>query len=118
MQSRAKPRVSLSLYWRVFWMRLAGTSTLGRFATRLAGWGIPPYKGRAQLARLNRHGYIAPSAAIAHADLRCGRHVFIGERVVIYQNQAGGCVELGDHVSLHSDTIIEVGQGGSLAIGA
>jgi len=62
-------------------------------------------------------GYIAPSAQIAHTRLRCGRHVFIGDGVVIYQRHDAGPVELGDFVELHRDITIENSRGGSLTIG-
>jgi acetyltransferase-like isoleucine patch superfamily enzyme len=99
-------------------MRSAGLTRWGKIATRFATWGTPPYKGRSYLAQLNEHGFAAPDASIFHRDLRRGEHVFIGERVVIYQAHQGGPVELGDGVHLHRDSIIETGQGGSVIIGA
>jgi acetyltransferase-like isoleucine patch superfamily enzyme len=103
--------------WPRFWMRLAGQGRLGRLATRLAGWFVPPYKGRYQLAALSPRGYIAPSAALHHSDLHLGAYSFIGERVTIYQHKGGGPVSLGDRAHLNSDCIIEVGPGGSVLIG-
>lgn len=97
-------------------MRRTDLSAAGRIATWLATWFAPPYKGRYSLALQNRRGYIAPSATIYHNDLRMGEHVFIGDRVVIFQHQQGGAVELGDGVRVNNDCIIEVGQGGSLII--
>jgi acetyltransferase-like isoleucine patch superfamily enzyme len=99
-------------------MRRAGLTRAGRLATWLATWGVPPYKARGYLAQLNDHGFVAPDANIAHADLRRGKHVFIGERVVIYQAYQGGPVEFGDGAHLHRDSIIETGLGGSVTIGA
>ncbi len=99
-------------------MRSAGLTRLGKIATWLATWGTPPYKARSYLAKLNEHGFAAPDASIFHSDLRRGKHVFIGERVVIYQAHQGGPVELADGVHLHRDSIIETGQGGSVFIGA
>lgn len=99
-------------------MRGASLTRFGRLATWLATWGTPPYKGRAYLARLAKHGFVAPDADIFHGDLRRGQHVFIGERVVIYQAHQGGPVELGDGVHLHRDSIVETGLGGSVVIGA
>lgn len=98
-------------------MRSAGLTPWGKIATRLATWGAPPYKGRSYLAQLNERGFAAPDASIFHSDLRRGEHVFIGERVVIYQAHQGGPVELGNGVHLHRDSIIETGQGGSVIIG-
>jgi acetyltransferase-like isoleucine patch superfamily enzyme len=109
---------SLRMRWLNFWMGHAGMHPLGRLAARLAGWATPPYKGRAVLARDYPAGYIAPSATIHHRQLRRGAHVFLGERVVIYQQPGGGPVQLDDRVQIHNDTIIEVGPGGSLQIGA
>jgi acetyltransferase-like isoleucine patch superfamily enzyme len=70
------------------------------------------------LARLHRRGFISPSARLHHAQLRLGKHIFIGDRVLIYQVDAtSGPVELGDRVRLHREVIIETGAGGSLKIG-
>ncbi len=98
-------------------MRHAGLSRLGRIATRFATWFTPPYYGRCPLSRLNPKGYISPSAAIHHAELRLGSHVFIGDRVTIFQDTDGGMAELGERVHLYGDTYIQTGQGGSLRIG-
>lgn len=103
--------------WSRLWVRLAGLGPLGRCAARLAVLPVPPYKGRARLARMDRRGFIAPGAVISHPGLRLGANVFIGERVVIYQAPDGGPVALGDRVHLHQETIIEVGAGGSVQIG-
>jgi acetyltransferase-like isoleucine patch superfamily enzyme len=105
--------------WSKFWLQWAGLTPLplGRVASRIAAWGIPPYKGRFVLARWNPAGYIAPTAVIHHARFSRGRHCFIGERVVIYQHEGGGPVELGDSVHLKQDTRLEVGPGGMIVIG-
>jgi acetyltransferase-like isoleucine patch superfamily enzyme len=47
-----------------------------------------------------------------------GKHVYIGDRVVIYQDRDGGQVVLGDGVRLHDDVVTEIGPRGSLNIGA
>lgn len=99
-------------------MHFAGLNRFGRIATRLATWFVPPYKSRCYLARLNAKGYIAPDASIQHDGLRLGGHIFIGDRVVIYQANDGGPVELADGVHLYSDIIIETGEGGCVKIGA
>ncbi len=111
-------REKIQSAWTRFWMRWAGLTRVGRIATRLATWGTPPYKARSYLARLNEHGFVAPDANIFHTDLRRGKNVFIGERVVIYQGYQGGPVEFGDGAHLHRDSIIETGSGGSVSIGA
>ena len=99
-------------------MRYAGLNTLGRVATRLASYFAPPHKARVRLANMNRRGYIEPSATIYHSDLRLGANCFIGDRVMIFQKENGGPVELGDRVNIYRDTIIETGHGGYLTIGA
>src|SRR6266446_3356406 len=99
-------------------MCFAGASPLGRVATWLATWFMPPFYNRLYLARLNLRGYISPRATIYHSDLRLGAHVYIDDRVLIYQEKDGGAVELGDGVHVNRDTIIQTGLGGSLTIGA
>ena len=108
----------LTKRWTRFWMRFAGLSRFGRIATRLATWFAKPHKARVYLARMNPQGYIAPSATIYHSDLRLGAHIFIGDRVIIFQRENGGPVELGDRVYIYRDTIIETGYGGSVTLGA
>lgn len=98
-------------------MSHAGLSFFGRIATRLATWFAPPHKSRTYLAFMNSKGYIAASATIYHSDLRLGRNVFMDERVVIFQREQGGPVEIGDRVCIFRDTILETGYGGYLAIG-
>jgi acetyltransferase-like isoleucine patch superfamily enzyme/putative methionine-R-sulfoxide reductase with GAF domain len=107
-----------STFWGLFWMRFAGLSYLGRIATCLATWFAPPYYERRRLARYNPKGYIAPSATIHHGDLQLGANVFIGDRVMIFQDTDGGPVELADRVHLYNETYIQTGYGGSLKIGS
>ena len=104
--------------WVRFWMRYAGLSGFGRFATRLATWFALPHKASKYLAYLNPRGYIAPTATIHHSDLRMGSNILIGDRVVIYQAEKGGPVEMGDQVHILRDAIIETGFGGYLTIGS
>jgi acetyltransferase-like isoleucine patch superfamily enzyme len=108
----------LTKRWTRFWMRHAGLSGFGRVATRLATWFAKPHKARVYLARMNPQGYIAPSVTIYHSDLRLGANVFMDERVVVFQRESGGPIELGDRIFIYRDTIIETGYGGSLTIGA
>lgn len=110
-------RQYLARWWTDFWMRRAGPDRFGKLATWLAGWPHAPYKARVALAHRYPQGYIAPSAQLSGRRIRRGRHVFIGDDVVIYQRQDGGSVELADYVELHRDTIIECGRGGSVSIG-
>jgi acetyltransferase-like isoleucine patch superfamily enzyme len=98
-------------------MRFAGLSPLGRVATHLATWFAPPHKTRVYLAKMSHRGYIACTATIFHGNLTLGANVFVDERVVIFQREGGGLIELGDNVCVYRDTIMETGQGGSLKIG-
>lgn len=104
--------------WAIFWLRRGGPGPLGRAAASLAGLFTPPYKGRALLAGMTPRGYIAPSARVHCRDLRLGRNVFLGDRVTIYQGCEGGPVALGDRACLHQDTVVEVGRGGGVSVGA
>ncbi len=91
---------------------------MGPLTAQLAALGMPPFKARITLAAFPE-GYVAPSARLhRRRDIVLGRHVFLDERVVVYQDWYGaGPVVLDDHVHLMRDTIIEVGEGGGVAIG-
>ncbi len=102
--------------WSGFWMLFAGRGPTGRIATRLAGLFARPYKGRRYLARLNAQGYYSPSAVISCRHLTTGDHIFVGDRVTIYEADAGE-VHIGDRVAIHQDTVIQVGEGGRVEIG-
>lgn len=108
----------LAQAWVRFWMRFAGLSVLGRIATHIATWFAPPYYDRVPLSWLNPKGYVAPGTVLHHRDLRLGTRVFIGERVVIFQDKDGGPVELGNSAQLYGDTYIQTGYGGNIKIGA
>lgn len=108
----------LARAWSLGWMQLAGRGPLGRTASRLAALTCPPYYGRHRLARYSRKGYVAPSARLAHRGLRLGRNVYVGDRVTVFDERAGGPVELADRVHLNDDTIVQTGDGGSITIGA
>lgn len=109
---------TIQYFWTKFWMRYAGLSRFGRLATRFATLFVPPYKGRNYLRFLNPQGYLSPTATIHHSKLRLGEHVFVGDRVVIFEGEQGGPVELEDRVSLWGDNLLETGCGGSITIGA
>lgn len=108
----------LSLYWTRFWMRFAGLGPAGRAATRIAAWAAPPHKARQHLSRMNRKGYVSAKAVLYHADLILGMNVFMDDRVVIFQRQQGGPLQIGDRVCIYRDAILETGYGGSLSIGS
>jgi acetyltransferase-like isoleucine patch superfamily enzyme len=101
--------------WGRAWMRLAPLPLVGGLAVRTAQLLTPPYYGRHRLARYSPRGYTAPSAQISHTDLRRGKHTFIGDRVVIYQDAAGGPVDLGDRVHLIDETWLQTGDGGRIS---
>jgi hypothetical protein len=104
--------------WARSWMRFAGIPGVGRLAMSLASWWYPPYRGRVILAGMHRRGYIAPSATLHHTALRLGEHMFIGDRVLIYQaDQDSGPVDIGTRIRLSREVIIETGTGGGLTIG-
>jgi acetyltransferase-like isoleucine patch superfamily enzyme len=104
-------------YWTLFWMHFAGIGFWGRLASRLASWFVPSYLGRLQLIHFNKKGFISPSATIEHGNVVLGNHIFIGDRVVIYNPGDGGRVDLGDWVRINGDTIIQTGHGGAVKIG-
>lgn len=103
--------------WTRFWAKRSHARLGGRLAATLATWFVPPYYGRVALANLYEGGFTAPGATVHHPALVSGRHCFIGERVLIYQDDDGGAVTLGDRVHLHRESVIQTGAGGSLTIG-
>jgi acetyltransferase-like isoleucine patch superfamily enzyme len=113
-----KMKGSVQYSWERFWMRFAGISPLGRAATWFATWFSPTYFGRHHLCRMYPKGYISPNACIHHADFSFGSHIFIDDKVIIFQTDQGGPVKIADTVSIHRDCIIQTGKGGSLTIGA
>ena len=115
-QSTGMQRI-ISTAWSMLWMQFAGLSYFGRATTSIATWFAPPYKERRRLARYSPKGYIAPSATIYHANLQLGTNIFLGDRVVIFQDKDGGLVDIAERVHLHNDTCIQTGSGGSLKIG-
>lgn len=103
--------------WVRFWMRFAGIGRFGRLATRLATWMAPPHKSQVRLAKMNPKGFISPSAQIYHSALYLGKHVYLGDRVMIYEGHNSGPIHLGDRVTFLRDTIVETGEEGSISIG-
>lgn len=107
-----------------FLLRRAGYTRFGRLLTWSASVLEPPYKSRERLAFLTPKGYVSYKADIFHDDLKLGKRVFIGDRVIIYQVQGngdqsvqGGSVELGDKVALYGDIYIETSHRGKVIIG-
>ena len=99
-------------------MRLGSLTPFGRLSMRLAALPVPPYYARLGLARMNPNGYISPRATIYHNEISLGNNVYIDDGVLIYQDNEGAAVVLGDDVHLHRDIIIQTGMGGSVKIGS
>jgi len=99
-------------------MEFSPVPLLGRLVVWLAEALVGPYKDRRILARVGNKPYISPRAQIKCPRLYLGRGCFIDDEVTIYAHSDGGDVRLGDRVHLYRGTIIEVGAGGSVHIGA
>lgn len=100
-------------------MRRAGLTLAGRLATRLARWAASgDYYDLISLSLLSPSGYISPEASVSHPDIVLGRHIFVGDGVLLYGDRSSGRIELGERVHLHRQTILQTGEGGSIAIGA
>ena len=108
----------LKWLWVGFWLRFGGHGRLGRFCTGIGTFFHPPYYERHRLARMTPKGYFAPSSHVYGQDISFGEHLFIDDRVLIYQGWKGGGVFLGDDVHLHRDSVIQTGQSGSVQIGS
>jgi acetyltransferase-like isoleucine patch superfamily enzyme len=104
--------------WTRIWMRFAGTGPIGRLAGRMATLFVRPYRGMYYLATLSSRGFISPTARVSHSDMDLGSHIFIGDRVILYQGRDGGPLQIGDDVHVNQDCILETAQGGSIFIGA
>ena len=108
--------------WRIFWLARSGRGFFGRLATALATLGAPPHKDRIVLSRLVPRGYLSRRAVVHHDDLHLGNHVFVDDRVVLFQrqrsDQRGGRMQIGDKVAIYRDCILETGYGGELSVGA
>lgn len=104
-------------YWASFWMGLTGIGILDRTASRLAALCYPPYYGRVPLAKLHPNGFRSPGSVIHHPRFKRGRHCFIDEDVLIFQDRHGGAVTLGDGVHLHRRCVLQTGHGGSITLG-
>ena len=104
--------------WAHAWMQFSGLGIFGRFASRMATWGAPPYKAREFLADMGRNGYVAPTATILHRNFRMGSNCFVGDRTIIYQAPNGGTIEFADQVRIIGSCTFETGDGGNIKIGA
>ena len=109
--------MTISRLWMRFWMLLAGHGPLGRLAMRVASWAAPPHRARNILARLSPVGFISPSATCYHPNISFGKHVFIGDRVLLFSRDGSGLIRVGDRVHVYHETFIETGEGGEISIG-
>lgn len=99
-------------------MRVAGWPLVGSLATRIARVGLPPHTGRVPLSMLRPYGYLSPNARISHGGFVRGHQCFIGDNVLVYHEDKGGAVQLGDKVHIHENTTLQTGLGGSISIGS
>jgi acetyltransferase-like isoleucine patch superfamily enzyme len=67
---------------------------------------------------MNERGFISPSATLYHPGLRLGKHLFLGDRVMIFRGENGGPVILDDFAHLFGDSLLETGEGGSIRVGS
>ena len=98
-------------------MRYSSLGFFGRIATDFATWFAAPHKARPFLAHINPKGFISTSSVIYHSDLRLGNNVFMDDRVVIFQRDNAGPIEIGNRVYIYRDVVLESGYGGHLKIG-
>lgn len=98
-------------------MRFAGLDRVGRLSMKLAALLAPPYKARIPLARKKHCGFIESTAIIHHRDWSMGKNCFIGDRVVLFERNGGGKIELGDRVEIYRDSTLETGAEGEIIIG-
>jgi acetyltransferase-like isoleucine patch superfamily enzyme len=103
--------------WAEFWIHFTGPSKSRRFCTFIGTLFIPPYYERWRLAKMTIKGYYAPSCNVYGPDISLGHHLFIDDRVLIYQGWEGGPIILSDDVHLHRDSVIQTGMSGSVRIG-
>jgi len=108
--------------WARIWTRFSGTTgLLGTFAAYMASLTTRPYYDRIKLSRIRKHGFISPKAEVSHGRFTPGEHVYIDDRVLIFEDLSldpndGGEVKFGNKVHIHRDTIIQTGLGGNLII--
>jgi acetyltransferase-like isoleucine patch superfamily enzyme len=102
---------------RLWLLNHSGAHGIGRAAAWLACWNTKPYHQRAHLAEATPNGFIAPSASVSHLDVRLGKNVYLGDRVVISDTGGGGQVDLGDKTSLFGNSFLMTGSGGEIRIG-
>ncbi len=103
---------------KLWCLNRASTRGFGRIAARLACLNTKPYHLRAHLADMTRRGFVDPSAALSHPDIRFGDHVYLGVGVNIARSDNGGAVILGDKVQIYGNSFLETGSSARISIGA
>ncbi len=111
-----KLRIPVVRCWRMFWLARSGPRRFGRIAAWLASRHALPYHERSYLADLLDRGFVDAGARLSHPDLRLGKNVYLGDRVIVTRGQDGGSVELEDRVHLYGDSFIDTGLGGNIRI--
>jgi acetyltransferase-like isoleucine patch superfamily enzyme len=104
-------------HWARFWMRMSGFRFIQGTSNRLATMFVSAQYGQVPLATLSPQGFRSPRARLEHPGLRLGKHCFIGEDVIVYQDIKGGDVFLGNAVHIHRGTVMQTGNEGSIEIG-
>ena len=103
--------------WTLFWLERSGLTLVGRVAARIACFGTLPFHHRSHFAKHSARGFIAPTALISNPLTSLGKHVYLGDRILISRNTAGGAVRIADRVHLYGDSCLETGLGGNIRIG-
>jgi len=98
-------------------MKFSGPGLLGKFACGFAGIFLPPFYGKVPLAAFGKHGYFSPSATIHHSHLKLGQKIFVGDNVMIYEDNGGGSIDIGSGVHIHRHATIQTGEKGTVTIG-
>jgi len=103
--------------WILFLLERSGPSVGGRFAAKIASLGTLPFHHRSHFANYCDKGFVAPTAVVANPLISSGKHVYIGDHLMITRSRAGGSVRLADRVHLYGDSCLETGLGGNIHIG-
>lgn len=98
-------------------MKVAYKPWVGRLARYFAALGLPPLYGTLHLTAWNVKGFMSPSASLSHPGFSSGERCFVGRNVIVYEDERGGSVALGNAVHVHEGTTIQTGEGGSVVIG-
>jgi len=104
-------------WWMWLNMQLSDTPLLGPSFAWLAGLPLGPFKAKWPLANITPKPYISPLAQVACPSIVFGPGCFIDDYVTIYGDRSSGRVLFGQRVHLNRGTILELGQGGQIAIG-